>query len=533
MTLTADKRAARNEGYSVPGNGVSPSIVGRVKHPKVVSAFATDSAADPPYYCELCNSRFATVKLLEVHSVTAHRRRLFACRNCELYYTFDAAEYHRHRACIHGEVVGGEAVADVRMDASAVHRGMERFGYGGGLQRDRLGNRSRPSASLLSMLTQNANNVKSVDRNYSSSNGALDLSSDAGHVYNNATEDKCRDPEMQEYLGDSSRRSGSKIGSSPRGSDAFPVDIKSSEYSSGFHQRGSGTVARDSGNRILPAVVDNLKQGVLGGSGNPSSDVDNCTNRVVVDEKSHVISLIHAASPQHKSLYKPQQTITPKQVVPTGNSSDAGSSLSLSRTNSPPSRKYRLEGRSPNESLIIRSETSSPVTGISGGFSGGRENPVEMKRRRMGKMGLIADNQSSLATVGKKAEILPRSNKVFYCPLCPEREPFRYRKSFDKHMRQHAAGVASLSVLVAPSVPQQVQEPVPPSARTYFPPQSGGGVYLDSQRQSQTDGRGGGGSGGGGPSKINVYEDVDENSFESDESDALAYRDDPSDRDYK
>jgi len=47
----------------------------------------------------------------------------------------------------------------------------------------------------------------------------------------------------------------------------------------------------------------------------------------------------------------------------------------------------------------------------------------------------------------------PRTWSKFLCPECPEREPFRYRKSYDNHLRQHG---------LEPSIPQPevVETPV-------------------------------------------------------------------------
>ena len=71
---------------------------------------------------------------------------------------------------------------------------------------------------------------------------------------------------------------------------------------------------------------------------------------------------------------------------------------------------------------------------------------------------------------------------------------------------------------------------VPSTAQKHFsPPKTGGGVPTELQRQSHVGMRAVVQTGGGGHK--NVWQK--ENSFDSDDSDALAYHDDPNDRDYK
>jgi hypothetical protein len=50
----------------------------------------------------------------------------------------------------------------------------------------------------------------------------------------------------------------------------------------------------------------------------------------------------------------------------------------------------------------------------------------------------------------------PRSFKTFFCDRCPDRAPFRYRKSFDKHLAQHRVtdgivGIAPAKIISSPN----------------------------------------------------------------------------------
>jgi hypothetical protein len=214
----------------------------------------------------------------------------------------------------------------------------------------------------------------------------------------------------------------------------------------------------------------------------------------------------------HNEVYKPDEAETNRTIFdalelkPTKSAVKPMAKPSSDARRSPVAANFRQE---------VVSETSSVIGQTKSGKGSGDLNAFGSQKQTK-PIGPVVPNQTPAGvelaqqqgTVGvptpksgKQFRQTPRSSKVFNCPLCPERPPFRYRKSFDKHMHQHQ--YESLP----PSAPHR-PAPLPP------PPTAGGVGSKSHGRQGRV---------------LPVSVEYDSDS----ESDYLEYHDDPADRDFR
>ena len=128
------------------------------------------------------------------------------------------------------------------------------------------------------------------------------------------------------------------------------------------------------------------------------------------------------------------------------------------------------------------------------------DSSANQNKKPAQKMAQNIEAEATSPAGGKQIRQTPRSSKTFSCPLCPERPPFRYRKSYDKHMQQHQYETLPLGMF----------------------PTVGGKPYVIPPLKA-------GGAGGGAGQGVTQPAKYDSES----ESDCMEYKDDPDDRDFK